>query len=98
MKVVVALGVLTQKYSLDKEGELFALLGGMRLMNLLVGNNDIAADKDPETMPKSHAEEIRCSSPWDAHYADPSSFSSAGVYLLKAPSMGPRRYSSRMPF
>jgi len=78
-----ALGALTQKHLLDKQGDLFALLGGMRLMNLLVGNNDITADKDPthyETMPKSHAEEIRCSNPWNAHYTHPSSFSSAGVW------------------
>ncbi|KAH8983773.1 hypothetical protein EDB86DRAFT_3066228 [Lactarius hatsudake] len=43
-----ALTTLTQKRLLDPKSELHVLLGKLRLLNLLVGNNDITTDKDPK--------------------------------------------------
>ena len=47
-----ALTSLTHIRSLDPDCELFTLLGNLRLMNLLVGDNDITADKDPKHIMK----------------------------------------------
>ena len=47
-----ALTALTQKRRLDRDGELYALVGGMHLMNLLVGDNDLTVDKDPKHIMK----------------------------------------------
>ncbi|KAF8259666.1 hypothetical protein EI94DRAFT_1773898 [Lactarius quietus] len=47
-----ALTALTHVRPLDPDSELFTLLGKLRLMNLLVGDNDITADKDPKHVMK----------------------------------------------
>ncbi|KAH9008274.1 hypothetical protein EDB84DRAFT_1671878 [Lactarius hengduanensis] len=47
-----ALTKLTHIRPLDPDSELHVLLGNLRLMNLLVGNNDITADKDPKHVMK----------------------------------------------
>ncbi|KAH9023760.1 hypothetical protein EDB85DRAFT_2075266 [Lactarius pseudohatsudake] len=47
-----ALTKLTHIRPLDPGSELHVLLGNLRLMNLLVGNNDITADKDPKHVMK----------------------------------------------
>lgn len=47
-----AFTTLTQKHTLSQGSELFALVGGMRLMNMLVGDNNITADKDPKHIMK----------------------------------------------
>jgi hypothetical protein len=47
-----ALTVLTHIRPLDPDCELLALLGNLRLLNLLVGDNDITADKDPKHVMK----------------------------------------------
>ncbi|KAH9020543.1 hypothetical protein EDB83DRAFT_2432480 [Lactarius deliciosus] len=47
-----ALTKLTHIRPLHPDSELHALLGNLRLMNLLVGNNDITADKDPKHVMK----------------------------------------------
>ncbi|KAH9169245.1 hypothetical protein EDB89DRAFT_2115148 [Lactarius sanguifluus] len=47
-----ALTTLTHKRLLDPNSELHVLLGKLRLMNLLVGNNDITTDKDPKHVMK----------------------------------------------
>ncbi|KAH9034598.1 hypothetical protein EDB85DRAFT_1863906 [Lactarius pseudohatsudake] len=47
-----ALTKLTHIRPLDPDSELHALLGNLRLMSLLVGNNDITADKDPKHVMK----------------------------------------------
>ena len=47
-----ALTTLTHLRLLDPDSQLFALLGNLRLMNLLVGDNDITADKDPKHIMK----------------------------------------------
>ena len=47
-----ALTTLTHLRLLDPDSELFTLLGNLRLMNLLVGDNDITADKDPKHVMK----------------------------------------------
>jgi len=43
-----ALTQLTHKKLLDPLSELFPQVGNLRLMNLLVGENNITADKDPK--------------------------------------------------
>ncbi|KAN0131108.1 hypothetical protein V8E53_011000 [Lactarius tabidus] len=43
-----ALTTLTHVHPLEAESKLFALLGKLCLMNVLVGDNDITADKDPK--------------------------------------------------
>jgi hypothetical protein len=48
----IALDGLTQKHHVDENSDLFALLGGMRLMDLLVGDRNITADKDPKHIMK----------------------------------------------
>ncbi|KAH9068269.1 hypothetical protein EDB83DRAFT_2222807, partial [Lactarius deliciosus] len=47
-----ALTTLTHKRPLDPNSELHVLLGKLRLMNLLVGDNDITTDKDPKHVMK----------------------------------------------
>ncbi|KAH8980974.1 hypothetical protein EDB86DRAFT_3133864 [Lactarius hatsudake] len=47
-----ALTTLTQKRLLDPNSELHVLLGKLRLLNLLVGDNDITTDKDPKYVMK----------------------------------------------
>ena len=47
-----ALTLLTHKRLLDPESELYSHLGKLRLMNLLVGDDDITADKDPKHVMK----------------------------------------------
>ncbi len=47
-----SLTALTRIRPLDPDSELHALLGNLRLMNPLVGNNDITADKDPKHVMK----------------------------------------------
>ena len=47
-----ALTLLTHKRLLDLESELYSQLGKLQLMNLLVGNDDITADKDPKHVMK----------------------------------------------
>ena len=47
-----ALTKLTHCRPLEPDSELFALLGKLHLMNLLVGNNNITADKDPKHVMK----------------------------------------------
>ncbi|KAH9016455.1 hypothetical protein EDB84DRAFT_1590111 [Lactarius hengduanensis] len=47
-----ALTKLTHIRPSDPDSELHVLLGNLRLMNLLVGNNDITADKDPKHVMK----------------------------------------------
>ncbi|KAH9032123.1 hypothetical protein EDB85DRAFT_1890789 [Lactarius pseudohatsudake] len=47
-----ALTKLTHIRPLHPDSELHALLGNLRLMSLLVGNNDITADKDPKHVMK----------------------------------------------
>ena len=47
-----ALSVLTHLRPLDPDSELFALLGNLRLMNMLVGDNNVTADKDPKHVMK----------------------------------------------
>ncbi|KAH9022277.1 hypothetical protein EDB85DRAFT_2293264 [Lactarius pseudohatsudake] len=47
-----ALTTLTQKRLLDPNSELHVLLGKLRLLNLLVGDNDITTDKDPKHVMK----------------------------------------------
>ena len=47
-----ALTTLTHVRPLDPESELLSLLGNLRLMNLLVGDNNITADKDPKHVMK----------------------------------------------
>ena len=47
-----SLTALTQSQLLDERSPLYAILGGMRLMNLLVGNNNLTTDKDPKHIMK----------------------------------------------
>ena len=47
-----ALTALTHLRPLEPNSELLVLLGKLRLMNLLVGDNDITADKDPKHIMK----------------------------------------------
>ena len=47
-----ALTTLTHVCPLKADSELFALLGKLRLMNTLVGDNNITADKDPKHVMK----------------------------------------------
>jgi len=47
-----AFTALTQKHTLNEGSELYRLVGGMRLMNMLVGEKDITADKDPKHIMK----------------------------------------------
>ena len=47
-----ALTLLMHKRLLDPESELYSHLGKLRLMNLLVGDDDITADKDPKHVMK----------------------------------------------
>ena len=47
-----ALSALTHLRPLDPDSELFALLGNLRLMNMLVGDNNVTADKDPKHVMK----------------------------------------------
>ena len=43
---------LTHKAPLNPYSQLYGLLGNLRLLNLLVGNNNITADKDPKHVMK----------------------------------------------
>ena len=43
-----SLMALTQSQLLDEWSLLYTILGGMQLMNLLVGNNNLTTDKDPK--------------------------------------------------
>ena len=47
-----ALTLLTHKRLLDPESELYSQFGKLQLMNLLVGDDDITADKDPKHVMK----------------------------------------------
>ena len=58
----VSLSQLTEKNVLSEDNDLYPLLGGMKLFNLLVGDGNVTADKDPKHIFKRCRNFLLCKS------------------------------------